>query len=386
MIPLVNLKQQYKYLKPEIDKAMSDVFLSGKFISGENVQILEQKIAKYVGVKYAISCASGTDALILALTACGIKPQDKVITTAFSFFATAEAIARVGAIPVFVDIDEDTYNINVDRIEEKISKKTKAILLVHLFGQPVEMDGLIKVARKYKLKVIEDACQAIGAKYKGKMVGSFGDVGCFSFFPTKNLGAYGDGGLLTTNDYKLSAVLRGLKEHGGGKAGYEAYRTLHRKKSQKSKVTKYHNYLIGYNSRLDEVQAGILLVKLKYLNRWNKLREKNARYYSEKFKDIEPQTPKIIENSQCVFNQYSMRYNRRDKIVSYLKQKQIEVGIYYPVPLHLQKAFTYLGHKKGDMPIAESVSEKIFSIPVNPELEEKEKKYIVDEILNFIKN
>lgn len=366
MIQLFDPKAEYQDLKTEIDSAIAKTVSSGEFILGKNVYKLEQKIAKFVGVKYAISCASGTDALVIALGACGIKPGDEVVTSPFSFFATAEAIARIGAMPVFVDVDEQSYNIDPSEILKKISKKTTAVIPVHLYGTPAQIDEVEKIAKRYGLKIIEDGCQAFGAKFKGKSIGSFGDAGCFSFFPTKNLGAFGDGGMITTNDEKIANLAISLREHG------------------RASSSKYENNLIGYNSRLDEIQAAVLLVKLKYLLKHNRARTRIAEYYKKEigpFLKYQKQDPA----SSSAFHLFVVQSKSRNKIMDYLTARGIKTAVYYPKPLHLQKAFKYLGYKKGSMPVTEKISRELFAIPAHPYLSLKEIKYITETIVNFFK-
>ncbi len=390
MIPLVDLKAQYADIKNEINQAVLNVLESSEYIMGQRVKELEKSIAEYTGTKHAISCANGTDALILALHACGIGQGDEVITTTFTFFATGEAISRVGAKPVFIDVCADTYNMNVDLIEEKITSRTKAIMPVHIFGQPVDMDAVSEIAEKHNLYVIEDACQAMGAEYKGRKVGSLGDAGCFSFFPTKNLGAYGDGGIITTDDDNLASIVRALRVHGSGTAGQQAYNILSgADECDINEVpsgntaydkSKYFNYFIGYNSRLDEIQAAILLVKMKYIDWWNERRIQTADYYSRELQNLNLTLPKIIENVNSVYHMYVLQSENREKLTRHLKEKGISTGIYYPIPLHLQKANKNLGYKVGDLPISEYLSYRTFAIPIYPELTEEQKKYIVDSL------
>ena len=391
MIPLVDLNAQYSTIKNEINKAVLHVLDSSQYIMGQHVKELEENVASYIGTRYALSCANGTDALILSLHACGIGDGDEVITTPFTFFATAEAISRVGAKPIFVDVNTDTFNMNADLIEDKISCKTKAILPVHLFGQPSAMDQICKIAGNYGLYVIEDACQAIGAEYNGSKAGSLGDVACFSFFPTKNLGAYGDGGMITTNNATLATVIRALRAHGSGYAGQQAYNLLYGENNSCIEGnsldntiydrTKYFNYLIGYNSRLDELQAAILLVKLRYLNIWNEKRREAAEYYSARLQNSNLVAQKTIEESKSVYHMYILQSENRETLTQYLKQKDISTGIYYPVPLHLQKAYESLGYKYGDFPASEYLADRTFAIPVYPELTGEQKEYIADTLI-----
>lgn len=349
-IPILDLQVQYKTIKKEIDAAIKTVIAESSFIGGKHVEELENNIASYCGTKYAVALNSGTDALYLALWALGIGKGDEVITSPFSFFATAEVIAKVGAKPVFVDIDPATFNINPELIEGKITKNTKAIIPVHLFGQAAGMDKINALAKKYGFFVIEDACQAIGATYKGKKTGNLGDVGCFSFFPSKNLGAYGDGGILTTNHLPLATKVKILRNHG-------------------SKV-KYYNDEIGVSSRLDGLQAAILNVKLKHLDKWNKARNEVAQMYDKLLSNINwLQTPRV--SPEHVFHQYTIRVTngKRYELKNYLAEQGIQTMIYYPIPLHLLKAMEYLGYKKGSLLEAEKACEEVLSLPMYPELQ-----------------
>jgi len=362
----LDLTFQYKKIKKEIDRAIKRVLDRGIFIGGEEVESLEKEIAKFCGLRYAISVNSGTDALFLSLKALGVGPEDEVITTPFTFIATAEVIAILGAKPVFVDIEPETFNIDPLKIEEKITKKTKAIIPVHLFGQIAEMDKVLKIAKKYKLYVIEDAAQAIGAEYKKKKAGSIGDLGCFSFFPSKNLGAYGDGGVIVTNNKKLADRIRLLKNHGS------------------SPKEKYLNLVLGTNSRLDTIQAAILRVKLKYLNKWNKKRAENAEYYSKKLKGIgDIITPVIVPNRTHIFHQYTIRTKYQNQLKEFLKEKNISTMIYYSLSLHFQPLFGYLNYRKGNFPEAEKAAKEVLSLPIYPELSKKDQDYIIRKIKDF---
>lgn len=392
-IPLLNLKRQYSYLQKDIEAKISEILQSGAYINASNVKKFEKSLEEYLGVKHAIGVANGTDALIIALKALNIGEGDEVITTPFTFFATAEAITFVGAKPVFVDVNKSDFNINPEKIEEKINEKTKAIMPVHIFGTPANMDRINEIAKKYNLFVIEDACQAIGAKYKDKMVGSIGDLACFSFFPTKNLGTYGDGGLITTNDDNLATICRALKAHGSGEQGVEAYSLLTGEKINEDKDNKnniddtvynpkkYYNYLIGNNSRLDEVHAGILNIKFPYLDSWNQKRIEIANYYDKNLDNNKYKKMKLDNDNKNVYHMYILQVENRDKLIKILEEKEIGYGVYYPVPLHLQKVYTDLGYKEGDLPIAEYLSHRTIAIPVDPELNEKELEYITN-ILN----
>ena len=386
-IPLLNLKRQYTYLKNDIEKVISNILESGAYINGPYTKELESKLAKYLGVKHVIGVANGTDALVIALEALGIKEGDEVITTPFTFFATAEAISVVGAKPVFVDVSLDDFNIDVNKIEEVIAERTKAIMPVHIFGTPADMDKINEIAKKYNIYVIEDACQAIGAKYRDKMVGGLGDVACFSFFPTKNLGTYGDGGLITTNSDEIASICRALKAHGSGVNGEIAFNLLNdiKEEVEEDKCTndtvynpkKYYNYLIGHNSRLDEIHAGILSVKLDYLDRWNNQRIENAKYFDENLKDTNLKLMKLDEKNKNVYHMYIIQSENREELTKKLDEAGIGYGVYYPVPLHLQKVYKDLGYKLGDLPNAEYLSIRTLAIPVDPEMKEEERKYIV---------
>lgn len=391
-ISLLNLKRQYKYLKEDIEKNISEILEGGAYINGPQTKKFEKRIEEYLGVKHAIGIGNGTDALVIALEALGIGRGDEVITSPFTFFATAEAISVVGAIPVFVDVKLEDFNIDENKIEKAITPKTKAIIPVHIFGTPANMNKINEIAKKNNLYVIEDACQAIGAKYRDKMVGTLSDIACFSFFPTKNLGTYGDGGLITTNDDNFATICRALKAHGSGENGEIAYNFLNNIKDEVKidnqaddtvyNPKKYYNYLIGHNSRLDELHAGILNVKLNYLDEWNKKRNEIAKYYDEKLDDKKYKKMKLNENNFNVYHMYIIQTENRNKLTKKLDEAGIAYGIYYPVPLHLQKVYKGLGYKNGDLPNAEYLSNRTLAIPVDPELNEEEKEYIV----NFLNN
>ena len=390
-IPLLNLKRQYTYLKDDIEKVISNILESGAYINGPYTKELESKLAKYLDVKHVIGVANGTDALVIALEALGIKEGDEVITTPFTFSATAEAISVVGAKPVFVDVSLDDFNIDVNKIEEVITERTKAIMPVHIFGTPADMDKINEIAKKYNLYVIEDACQAIGAKYRDKMIGGLGDVACFSFFPTKNLGTHGDGGLITTNSDEIASICRALKAHGSGVNGEIAFNLLNdiKEEVEEDKCTndtvynpkKYYNYLIGHNSRLDEIHAGILSVKLDYLDRWNNQRIENARYFDENLKDTDLKLMKLDEKNKNVYHMYIVQSENREELTKKLDEAGIGYGVYYPVPLHLQKVYKDLGYKVGDLPNAEYLSTRTLAIPIDPEMTEEERKYIVEVLI-----
>ena len=391
-IPLIDLRAQYNSISKELDKATIDVLSSAAYIMGKNVTEFEKEFANYIGTKHAISVGNGTDALVIALKALGIGEGDEVITSTFTYFASAECISAVGATPVFVDVEKDTFNIDPDKIEEKITERTKAIIPVHIFGQSADMDKINIIAKKHNLKVIEDACQAVGAKYKGKMIGTLSDVACFSFFPTKNLSCAGDGGMIVTSDDSIATIATALRTHGSGETGQKAYNLLNNiteevvtSKSGDDTVynpLKYYNYLIGYNSRLDAIQAAILRVKLPYLDKWNSRRKEIAKIYDEELIDSNVITPRVREENDTVYHQYVLQSDNREEMLAKLKEKGIATGVYYPVPLHLQKVYTDLGYKEGDMPVAEYLSHRTFAIPVYPELSEEQIQYIVDSIKN----
>jgi dTDP-4-amino-4,6-dideoxygalactose transaminase len=361
MIPMVDLKGQYLTLKDEIDRGLLEALEKTQFILGPNVQSFEQEAAKYLGCKHAVSCANGTDALHLALIAAGIKEGDEVITTAFTFIATAEAIRYVGATPVFVDIVPGTYNIDVTKIEAAVTKKTRAILPVHIFGQPVDMKAIMAIAEKHKLLVVEDCAQSFGAETGGKMTSTIGLMGCHSFFPSKNLGCYGDGGMVTTNDDAMAEQLRMLRNHG-------------------SKVRYYHD-IIGYNSRLDELQAVILRVKLKRIEQYNEGRRRAAHRYSAGLAKLPHVTPPAEDGKgRHVYHQYTFLTTKREAIQKALNDAQIANAVYYPVPLHQQKVFAEFC-KGVKLPVTEQVSAQCMSLPIYPELTDAQ----VDEVLSVIR-
>lgn len=361
-IPLLDLKKEYELYGKNIEKAVVEVLQSGSYILGDKVKQFEREMANYLGVQYAAGVANGTDALLLALEALDIGEEDEVITTPFTFFATAEAIAKVGAKPVFVDIEPDTYNIEVKKLEGAITKKTKAIIVVHLFGMAAEMDSIMEIASLHHLKVIEDACQAIGTEYKGKRVGSIGDVGCFSFFPTKNLGTFGDGGLVVTNHPEIHEKICRLRNHGS--------------------IEKYIHTSIGMNSRLDEIQAAILLEKLKLLDMFLFKRIVVANKYFQELHHVKRKPPQYTDKRHT-YHQYCVEVEERDRLIRFLNQKGIATGIYYPIPLHLQKAFQNLQYQQGDFPVSENVAKHILALPINPTLTVKEQEYIIQAMKEF---
>lgn len=389
-IPLIDLKAQYKSLAEELNKVTIEVLSSANYIMGANVIEFEKEFAKYIGVKHAISVGNGTDALVIALKGMGIGEGDEVITTPFTFFATAEAISAVGAVPVFVDVDKDTFNIDASKIEEKITSKTKAIMPVHIFGQSADMDEINAIAKKHNLLVLEDACQAIGGKYKDKNIGTLGDAACFSFFPTKNLGCAGDGGMIVTDNDDIATIVRALRTHGSGENGQKAYNLLNNINEEVKTVKnaddtvynplKYYNYLIGYNSRLDAMQAAILRVKLKEIDKWNAKRREVVEIYNKELQNNSLVTPVARDYNEHVYHMYILQSENREEVLTKLKEAGIATGVYYPVPLHLQKVYKDLGYKEGDMPVSEYLSHRTFAIPVYPELTEEQIKYIISKL------
>lgn len=360
MIPLVDLKAQYETIKIEIQEAVYSVLESQRFIMGDKVEELESKIAQFCNVRHGIGVASGSDALLLSLMSIGISAGDEVITTPYTFFATAGAVSRLGGVPVFVDIDR-TYNIDPYMIEDKITSRTKAIIPVHLFGQCADMDIINEIAQRHGLYVIEDAAQAIGARYKGRKAGSMGDLGCLSFFPTKNLGCYGDGGMVLTDNDELAEKIRVLRVHGSN--------------------PKYHHSVIGINSRLDAIQAAVLLAKFKYLVSWNMIRRSIAMIYNNYFIKTAIKTPITEPFNDHVFNQYVIALEDRDGLRDRLKENGISSEVYYPIPLHLQECYNWLGYKREDLPESSWASEHTLALPVYPELTWTQQKYIIDTVL-----
>ncbi|OEH86567.1 transcriptional regulator [Desulfuribacillus stibiiarsenatis] len=364
------MHRQNKTLKKEIKKCFSQVVESGNFVLGDNVRILEEQISYFCNVKQGIGVANGSDALYLSLLACGVGNGDEVITTPFTFFATAGAITRTGAKPVFVDIDAKTWNIDANLIEEKITTRTKAILPVHLYGCPVEMDAIMEIAKRYQLKVIEDAAQALGAEFKGQKVGSFGDTCCISFFPTKNLGAFGDAGMVLTNNPDIAERIKLLRVHGAKK--------------------KYCHEILGCNSRLDELQAAILRTKYKYFEQWTNRRRQIAKKYHDLFQKqsiivdgVNIKLPHEPTYAYHVYHQYTIQTKQRDQLKEHLKQNGVETTVYYPIPMHLQEVFAPLGYGDGDFPIAEAACNEVLSLPMFPELTDKEVGYVVQSIIDF---
>jgi len=364
-IPFVDLKAQYQAIKPEINEAIQHVMDSTAFIGGRAVLEFEGAFAKFCGAKYAVGVGNGTDALALALKALGVGPGDEVITVPNTFIATTEAISRVGADIVFVDVHPETYNMDFRQLEEKITRRTKAVIPVHLYGQPADMEPLLAIARKHGLKVLEDACQAHGATYKGRRVGSFGEIAAFSFYPSKNLGAYGDGGAVVTNDADLAEKVRMLGNHGS--------------------LVKYEHPMEGVNSRLDAIQAAILSAKLKHLEDWNCQRRKHAQLYNELLSGIDGVvTPKELSGTEPVYHLYVIQVEKRDALRAGLQEQGIETGIHYPMPLHLQPAYERLGLKKGAFPVSEQAAGRILSLPMYPELTEEMIERVVKAIQRAI--
>jgi dTDP-4-amino-4,6-dideoxygalactose transaminase len=368
-VPLLDLKAQYRTIRAEVLEAMATVCDEQGFVLGPRVSAFEEAIAKYVGSARAIGCASGSDALLLALMAMGVRAGDEVITVPFTFFATAGAISRLGAKPVFVDIQSDTFNIDPQQVERALTPRTKAIIPVHLFGQCADMAVLNQIGRQRRVRVIEDACQAIGAAQHGKRAGILGDTGCFSFFPTKNLGGFGDGGMITTNEGGLAESMAMLRVHG-------------------SRV-RYLHEAVGINSRLDALQAAVLHVKLKYLDQWTEGRRRNAGRYGQLFADAKLQDrvvlPPTATGNFHVYNQYTVRVQKRDELRSFLKENGVGSEVYYPLPLHLQNCYRELGYQKGAFPVSERAAEVVLSLPIYAELTGEQQGYVVEKIAEFFR-
>ncbi|MCM8781658.1 MAG: DegT/DnrJ/EryC1/StrS family aminotransferase [Candidatus Omnitrophica bacterium] len=368
MIPIVDLKGQYLSIKKEVIEATEKVLDSCQFILGDEVKRFEQEIAVYTGKKYAIAVGSGTDAILLSLKAYGIKAGDSVITSTFTYYATAGAIAICGAKPVFCDIDSKTYNISPEKLQQLLLqtpnlqlKNIKAVIPVHLYGQMADMDDILKIAKKYNLRIIEDAAQAFGAEYKGRKAGSIGDAGCFSFYPGKNLGAYGDAGMVITDDTTIADLLR-----------------LYRNQGNK---VKYRHIVLGQNSRMDTIQAAILRVKLKYIDKWNSKRRLLAKFYDERLKGLGLVAPFVSNDRTHTYQLYVIRFKnkkQKDREIKGLSKEGVDARTYYPTPLHLQECFRYLGYKKGDFPEAEKASEDLLAIPIYPELTQKQQEFIIE--------
>ncbi|WP_047980769.1 DegT/DnrJ/EryC1/StrS family aminotransferase [Ornithinibacillus contaminans] len=357
MIPLINVSRQFQEMRNEILEAIDRVITSGQYVLGQEGSMFEKEVSDYLSSPYAVSVGNGTDALVLSLDALDIGPGDEVITTPFTFFASAEAISRVGATPVFVDIDPKTYTIDVSKIADKITSKTKAILPVHLFGQSCDMDKLMELADSYKLFVIEDACQAFGAEENGVKLGTIGDIGCFSFFPTKNLSTIGDGGLIVTKHEKLAKRLKQLRHHGSTK--------------------KYYHAEIGYNSRLDEIHAAILRISLAYIDAWNEERRQKAYGYDELAGVNGLQIPFRKPGHSHIYHLYCVEHAERDNLMAYLERNGVASGAYYPLPLHRQEVYKHLGYHLGDFPVAEEKASRLLALPMHPSLKAEEQQEVI---------
>lgn len=367
-VPLLDLQAQYETVRDQVLAAVERVMDSQRFVLAAEGQALEEEIAQYCTTRLAIGCASGSDALLLALMALDVKPGEEVITTPFTFFATAGAVARLGARPVFVDIDPRTYNIDAANVEAAITRRTRAILPVHLYGQCADMNSLLEIGERHNIPIIEDAAQAIGAEDAGRRAGSMGLVGCFSFYPTKNLGGAGDGGMLTSNDLELGRRLKLLRVHGG--------------------ATQYRHLEVGINSRLDELQAAVLRVKLTMLDSWSDRRRENAARYDKMFLQRAPAfelvTPFVRSAVRHIFHQYVVRVPyHRDALIKHLSNQGVGTGIYYPIPLHMQACFAYLGYSEGDFPEAERAAQETIALPIYPELSESQQRYVVESFVNW---
>jgi len=367
-VPLLDLQAQYVSLRDGVVEAVQRVLDSQRFVLGDEVRLLETSIAKYCETKHAIACASGSDALLLALMALDVEAGDEVITAPFSFFATAAAITRLGARPVFVDIDPQTYNLDTSRVADAVTSRTKVIMPVHLYGQCADMDPLLDLGVRHGIAVVEDAAQAIGATDRGRRAGSMGAIGCFSFYPTKNLGGAGDGGIMTANDDQLAQRLRRLRTHGG--------------------ANEYEHTEVGINSRLDELQAAVLRVKFPSLDRWSEERARKADTYSRMFASAGLSfpliTPRVRSEARHIFHQYVVRVPQyRDALMEHLKARGVGTKVYYPIPLHRQECFAYLGYKEGDFPESESAAHETLALPVYPELTEAQQAYVVESIKSF---
>ncbi len=392
-VPFLDLKTQFQRIKEEVEPKVMDILENCCYIGGPYVNDFEREMEQYLGVKHVASCSNGTDALVLGLRTCNVKPGDEVITTSFTFFATAEAIASVGAIPVFVDVKQEDYTIDPNKIEAAITEKTKAILPVHIFGATCDMDRIMEIARKHNLKVIEDDAQAIGSEYKGRKAGTLGDVGCFSFYPTKNLGGAGDGGMVTTNSDELYAIVKAYKEHGAGEGGAKALELLEGVKEEiniKEQATelynpyKYYNYLIGYNSRLDAIQAAVLSVKLKHLDEYNGRRTEIAKKYFDGLTE-KVRRPKYSSDVKSCWHQFVICSEYKEELCAYLSEHEVGNGTFYPVPLHKQKAFNISNCKNpGDsIPVAEEISSQTVCLPIFPEMTDEQIQYVIDTVNQF---
>jgi dTDP-4-amino-4,6-dideoxygalactose transaminase len=363
-IPVINLKAQFKKVRKDVFKGLKEILTEQRLILGKYCSLLESTIAKYSGVQNAISCANGTDALILSLMALGIKKGDEVITTPYTFFSTASSIALLGAKPVFIDVEECNLNLNPLLLEKAITRNTKAIIVVHLFGKLCDMDAVCGIAEKHGIPVVEDMAQSLGARKDAEMSGNFGDIAALSFYPTKNLGGIGEGGMVLTKRDDLGEKVRKLRVHGMDN-------------------TPYHHEMIGFNSRLDEIKACALTAKFPYLESWNKKRIENAKFYNKKLGRLPVVLPNVGDDGSHIVHQYVIRLKDRDSLQNYLREKGIQTGVYYPVPLHLQECFSFLGYKKGSFPVAEKASLTSLALPAYPELTKAEKDHIVKSVCSF---
>jgi len=362
-VPLVDLKRQYQTIRDEVNAQIQKVLEGGQFVLGENVRLFEEEFASYCDAKYAVSVATGSDALFLALNAT-VRTEGKAITASNTFVSTVDAVVENGLEPVLVETDPETYNLDIGGIKEKITRATKAILPVHLYGQPVDMDPILELARQNRLVVVEDACQAHGAEYKGRKVGGLGDIGCFSFYPAKNLGAYGDGGMVVTNNEEVAEKIRMLRNYG-----------------QKEKYVHMHR---GYNSRLDEIQAAVLHVKLRRLDFWNERRRDIAKLYEELLSGVKGlTTPTKLDSVKHVYHLYVVRCQQRDNLQRWLTSRGVSTGIHYPIPIHLTEAYKTLGYSRGSFPITERYAGEILSLPMFPELTDQEVEYVCDSVREF---
>lgn len=389
MIPVMNVQRQYASLQDELDKAALEVLHSGGYILGSKVSDYEKQFAEYCEAKYAVGVGNGTDALVIALLACGVGEGDEVITTAMTFVSTAEAIAQVGAKPVFVDITADTFTLDASQLEAAITDKTKAVIPVHIYGQAADMDEINRIAHAHGLYVIEDCAQAAGAKYKGRRTCSLGDIACVSFFPTKNLGACGDAGMIVTSNEDLYKCCMAYRVHGSGINGAFALAKKNGTEFDESKIDfhgnlpKYYNYVVGFNSRIDALQAALLSVKLPHLDAWNAKRREIAAVYNEKITNKLLAKPVVGADNEHIFYVYPMMVENRAKFRAYLEEKGVTTGVYFPVPMHLQDCFAELGYKAGDFPVAENLAEHGVTIPMFPELTDEEIQTVIEAVNSY---
>ena len=365
-VPQIDLQRQYESIKTDVDTIVREVLVSGRYVLGPWVKEIEKSVAGLSGARHGIGVASGTDALALALMACDVGPGDEVITSSFSFVSVAEIVLRMGATPVFPDIDLETFNVPPEEIERTLTSKTKAIVPVHLYGQTSDMDPIMEMASARSIPVIEDAAQAVGAKYKGRPVGGIGTMGCLSFYPTKNLGCYGDGGMVLTNDGSLAERIESLRRHG--------------------QVEKYKYKFVGVNSRLDSIQAAILLAKFGKIEAWNSKRREAAALYGRLLEDSPVEPPYVADYAEHVYHQYTIKTPKRDQLKAFLAEKGIGTAVHYPIGLHLQEAYAELGYKRGDLPNCDRASDLVLSLPMFPEIEDAEIEYVTDSIKEFFKN